>query len=246
LARIGRKALKVFALEIVGMVRVVTVRCFVAGATLAVAAAFGSVGSAATVNDLSGGATCTYGLTTGAGVSASIDCSKANPLGKRGNTKLKHMNAQKIFTEKTWTIADKVSKSDTLGEYLTISFDPKRKTGTWSLRDGLTFTAGEVYAIALKGAKSSFVYLLDTSATSGTWSMVDIRNSLGNTAKLSKLTLFGTAALTQIPLFGRAAILPAQLVDTDAPAPVPLPATGLLLIAGLAGLGMMRRRISHS
>jgi hypothetical protein len=201
------------------MLSFVSVRSLVVGAVFAAAAAFASVGSAATVKDLGGGVTCTYGA-TGAGVSASTDCAKASPLGPGGNTRLFEMNAQDIFTTKTWTLADKINLPDMVGEFLKITFSADLKSGTWSLLDGLRFAAGEFYAIALKGANRSFVYLLDTSATSGSWSMMDIRTKGGTIPALSNITLFGTAD----------------------PAPIPLPATGLLLLAALGGLGLMRRR----
>ncbi len=193
-----------------------------AGAVLAVATAFGSAGSAATVKDLGGGLTCTYGA-TGAGVSASTDCTQASPLGPGGNTKLAQMNAQDIFTTETWTLADKIDLPALIGSFLKITTDTaSRLSGTWSLLDGLSFAADEFYAIALKGSNTSFVYLLDTSATSGTWSMVDLINGGGNNPGLSNITLFGTATPTTIPL----------------------PATGLLLLGALGGLGLMRRRRS--
>lgn len=194
-------------------------RSFVAGAAFAAAAAFATVGGAATVKDLGGGVTCTFGATD-AGVSASTDCDQASPLGPGGNTTLTQMNEQDIFTTETWSLADKINVPSMVGSYLKITFASDLKSGTWSLLDGLAFSAGEFYAIALKSATNSFVYLLDTSATAGTWSMVDFLGPQGQQQALSNITLFGTSS----------------------PAPIPLPATGVLLIAALGGLGLMRRR----
>lgn len=195
--------------------KTISARSLVAGVVLAAAAAFGTAGGAATVKNLGG--SCTFGG-AGAGISTSTACAQASPLGSGGNTKLAQMNAQDIFTTETWTFGDKINLPDMVGKYLKISFSSTKLTGTWSLLDGLSFSAGELYAIALKGATTSFVYLLDTSFTSGTWSMIDLKNRGGKTPSLSNITLFGTAA------------------------PIPLPATGLLLVGAVAGLALMRRR----
>lgn len=196
-----------------------TARGLMAGAVLAAAMAFGGAVSAATVKNLGGGVTCTYGA-TGAGVSASTDCDQADPLGPGGNTKLAQMNAQDIFTTDPWTLDDKIDAPSLVGTFLKITIASGGTSGTWSLLDGLQFVAGEFYAIALKASNTSFVYLLDTSATSGTWSTRDFVNNGGQRPALSNLTLFGTAT----------------------PAAIPLPATGLLLIGALGGLGLARRR----
>ncbi len=203
------------------MISVFSARGLLAGAMLAVMGTLSSPVSAATVKDLGGGVTCTYGgLGSGAGVTATTDCDQASPLGPGGNTTLAIMNNQDIFTMDTWDLANKIDLPALIGSVFKITVNAGGTSGTWSLLDGLAFATGELYSIALKGSNTSFVYLLDTSFTSGTWSMIDFRTNSGQIPALSNITLFGTAT----------------------PAPIPLPATGLLLVGALAGLGLMRRK----
>lgn len=196
--------------------------------TLALAGVF-AVGStlalqAATVKDLGGGVSCTYGGDDDAGVSISTDCTQASPLGNGGNTTLVEMNGQSLFSIDDWSFADKIDNIDegiTLGDFFKITFTDfviengktEAKAGTWELLAGFSFAPGESYAIALKSATSSFVYLLDPAFSSGTWSTVD----LGGKA-ISNMTLFGTVA------------------------PIPLPAAGFLMLGALGALGVAARR----
>ena len=194
--------------------------------TLAGLFAFGpalTVQAATMTNDLGGGVSCTYGG-IGAGVSVSTDCTQANPLGPGGNTTLAEMNDQSLFGTDEWTIADKIDDIDqgtTFGDYFKITFTEveiengktEATEGEWELLSGFSFVPGESYAIALKSATSSFVYLLDPAFSSGTWSMVDLDDKA-----ISSMTLFGTVA------------------------PIPMPAAGLLMLGALGALGGVAAR----
>lgn len=177
-------------------------------------------------------ATCNpANVTTDPGIAASA-CLQANPLGPGGNTTLHQMNSQTIFgfgdanpDGQRWTIADKIDVGGSLlGSFFSITVTETKGGaalgGTWSLLPGLVFAPGESYAMVLKGTTSSFVYLLDTSSTFGTWSTADLRTGPQgrNQAGLSNITLMGTAA------------------------PIPLPAAAWLLLGGIAGLGAVARR----
>ena len=91
------------------------------------------------------------------------------------------------------------------------------KTGTWSFTGNSSLTHNPAY-MAVKGATNWALYALD-GALSGTWSTAGLLTPNGkNQAGASHVGFYNSAA------------------------PIPLPAAGWLLVAGLAGLGGMARR----
>lgn len=104
------------------------------------------------------------------------------------------------------------NESSTFVEIASIG-DP---SGTWKLINPVT---GKMYAISLKGSTQWAAYLL--SGLQGTWSTEDLNTPSGNQPDLSNVVLFHRAG--EIP-------------------PIPLPAAGWLLLAGVGGLVAMRRK----
>ncbi|MBP7001438.1 VPLPA-CTERM sorting domain-containing protein [Amaricoccus sp.] len=126
-----------------------------------------------------------------------------------------------------WTDLGRVETGAADGAFadgaLALTSEKGGTAGSWSLAPGLKFAKGAAYALILEGCRETVAYLLDTSSASGAWSNLDL---LGKNGK--KLTEMHAATL----------------VGTASPAPVPLPAAGLLMIGGLASLGAAARRRS--
>lgn len=97
-------------------------------------------------------------------------------------------------------------------------------SGTWSVN--FAPDAYSVFAIALKASNGYTTYLFDLGSTAassagGAWANLVITNPNGKPQELSHLTV--------------------AVRETQPPA-VPLPAAGWMLLAGLAGLGLAKRR----
>jgi hypothetical protein len=93
------------------------------------------------------------------------------------------------------------------------------RNGTWSFTADPSLTHGPAYLV-VKAATNWGLYALD-GALSGSWSTAGLMTPNGkNQAGVSHISFYNGAS----------------------PAPIPLPAAGWLLIAGLAGLGGMARR----
>lgn len=93
-------------------------------------------------------------------------------------------------------------------------------SGSWNLNALFQFNDNEHYAFAIKSANPNaaaifnVVYLMDNGSRSGMFNTSDLTQGFSN------MRLFGTGEL----------------------APIPLPAAGWLLIAGIGGLFAMKRR----
>lgn len=104
--------------------------------------------------------------------------------------------------------------------FFTFTYDSNLKQGTWKLNFPWIWGEG-VFAFVIKGATDNAAYLMDKNFTSGTWTVVDLDTPNGRgDPDLSNVRLFGTSDLV----------------------PIPLPAAGWMLLAGIGGLAAMRRR----
>lgn len=161
----------------------------------------------------------------------SKDCISPIAGGPGGNVRAQEMNdygTDGAFGFDDWKLIASIgSVSDTSNQFsdgspfsfsITLGDDGKQ-SGTWALNPLLTWGTGE-YAFVLKGSTDNAAYWMDTAFTSGSWNVTDLFNPGENNPDLSNIRLFGTAVL----------------------APIPLPAAGWLMLAGLGGLAAMRRR----
>ncbi len=152
--------------------------------------------------------------------------------GPGGNVNAAQMNAGAgVFGSTSWSLLDSIGSASvgsgtqtSAGGLFSFTYNAGLQGGTWSLDSAWDWGAG-LYAFVIKGATDNAVYLMDKNATSGSWNVLDLLNNGGNHPDLSNVRLFGTTAL-----------VPAT------PAPIPLPAAGLLLVGALGGLAALRRR----
>jgi hypothetical protein len=101
----------------------------------------------------------------------------------------------------------------------------------WSLALGFMFDPLATYAFAIKSAAGpavapdafNVVYLMDNAVSSGSFNTSDLAQGFSN------IRLFGTQRLTNVP--------PPPPTN-----PVPLPAAGWMLLAGIGGLAAWGRR----
>lgn len=122
-----------------------------------------------------------------------------------------------------WTLIDSVGDTGGVGVngLLTIS----KAALTWSL--DLPFLLERV-AIAFKQSSSFVFYELDMSEVlSGTWTIAGPGKSVNN--------------FSHVNLWYIDSRFPIGTDPYDNPAPVPLPGSGMMLIAGIGGLGLGRR-----
>ena len=202
--------------------------------TLLSAAAMLAFGTGVMITDTAYAATCKFGteadFTAQADVWTSIDCvgqiTGNDAIGNDNGANVDLNNAGNfggpLFGSTSWELDTKINQvGDGFGTpdpagILSASFGNDLLSGTWSV----TSWAGiEKAMLVLKGGNGFAAYLLDLSAgLSGEWVTQALTNNGGNQPALSHVSLYTT------------------------PAPIPVPAAGLLLITALGGLGVAARR----
>ena len=139
------------------------------------------------------------------------------------NDNLASMNAGTgVFGNTDWLLADKSDDAAPSLPAVNLSFDGLGLlTGNWQVGSFGGYTKA---ALVVKGGSVAWVaYFLDLTHLSGTWSTSGILNGGGNQPGLSHLSLY--------------------VADYVAPpAPVPLPAGVVLLLAALGALVPLRKR----
>lgn len=137
-----------------------------------------------------------------------------------------------LFGITEWTLSAKedVNEAPNPGADIgfELTFTNGLKEGTWSVDDGV-FDDHDAIAIILKGSNGFSAYYFDGTVlpTSGTWDTRAIQNNQGNPQDLSN---FQVLSWTEIPDPG------------PPPGTVPLPPSILLLMGGLTGLVVLRKR----
>jgi hypothetical protein len=191
---------------------------FVAGVAVAGMFVLASAAGAATCTPTSGNGNSNKQLFLDAtlnGTDADAFCSQA---GWDKNDKPSEIELRAPFGESDWILADK--DNEAAGDQMIIlsttgvgSSTQSNPIGTWSLETEFTFAK---LMITLKDAAGWGAFLLDPTDRSGTW-----------------WTEAGSLSHASIWYVGKS--------DEEQPSMVPLPAAGWMLIAGLGGLGAMRR-----
>lgn len=104
-----------------------------------------------------------------------------------------------------------------------VNFTSESKSGTWTVTSG--WPTGQRVSFAFKGSSSYLLYEMDTfGATTGDWDTTGLFTGTNNSpAALSNFSVFVTEGGGDTP-------------------PIPLPATGLLVLGGLGVLASLRRR----
>ena len=167
----------------------------------------------------------------------SIDCISPVPGGPGGNVTATTMNryddGNGAFGVTGWRLLAKADvprgfeSGDTVRSepfLFSITIDDSGALyGTWKLNPLFTWDPDAEFAFALKGATGNAVYHMDKDFTEGRWSMAGLftPGETKNNPGLSNIRLFGTDDL----------------------APIPLPASVLMILGAIAAmLGVTRRR----
>ena len=154
---------------------------------------------------------------------AAVTTSTACQIGSGNNDSVSDMNAGLgFFGNKDWSLADKSDGSPLIAGFNLNFTGRDLKIGTWSVSDFGGYTKA---VLVVKGGSVAWVaYLLDLTQLSGNWSTADIRNNAGNQPNMSHLSLYVADFRTNIV------------------APVPVPASAVLLLGALGALTALRRR----
>ena len=159
---------------------------------------------------------------TAAALTPSADCVG---LGGVPNDSAAVMNTPPgAFGLTDWTFIGRENVEPDVGDIELITWEPDILSGTFSF-DPALIAGYQSVAFILKGAASAepcsaIAYLLEPGQTSGSWTSPFVC-AQGESQQLSHATLYGSPST---------------------PSTIPLPAALPLLIAGLAGLGLVRRR----
>lgn len=196
-------------------------KMFCRAAAVAVAALVGGTAAQA--------ATCQFGDQSQFWLSADVWTSTAcvdqiagndsDQSGGNGVVNVNTVGGTGLFGTSNWTLD---SRYDANGSYnpngiLTISnVSSNMLSGDWSVSSWAGIGSA---MLVIKGGSGFASYLLDmTAGTLGQWVTYALTNNGGNTPQVSHISLYTT------------------------PAPVPVPAAGLLLVGGLGAIAALRRR----
>ncbi len=161
-----------------------------------------------------------------------------------------------------WSQIDKIDTVEVAGTQngnnglFYITTDAANTEGEWGLLADFVFDPTKYYIFALKGATMQVAYLMDSEVLAGLWQNDDLGylhqpgngngNGNGNgkgKGSANAAPVWNVPGLSNIRLFEVAGrpYTPDEPGD-DPVAPVPLPAAGWLMIAGLGALAAVRRR----
>ena len=166
-----------------------------------------------------------YAVDVSADVSATQNCHVIESLGAGTTTP---SNMEGFLSRDDWEKAGRWTKNDAAGTYgsLTIGGTEPKRQGTWSVLSSVLSDYGSAVLVFRKAGKNPAFVAYEITDDAGTYASPFFKSNGVDRIGLSRITLYVSSEPDVVGAIGA----------------VPLPAGGVLLLSGLLGLGLLRRR----